>query len=127
MMPGEDDAIVLGPAGGLELHKACDAAIRRLNDTVESLRADNEEYDELFGLLRPLMLGTVNALKGDPGPRRLHDQSDLPRVAARVVGERDALRAAVEDAVGVLGGEDNDYDEWSALLGRLRAALEERT
>lgn len=38
--------------------------------------------------------------------------------------ERDRLRAVVEDAVAVLGGEDNDYDEWCALLGRLRAALD---
>lgn len=42
---------------------------------------ENGEYETLLGRLSRLLTGTANGLKGDPGPLRLHDWSDLPKWA----------------------------------------------
>jgi hypothetical protein len=92
-------------------------------DEAEALRVDRDEYEELFDVIRPIMDGTVNALKGDPGELRLHDQSDLAEVAARVVAERDRL-LAVERAVREAFVRHDD-DHWcighAALVGLAEA------
>jgi hypothetical protein len=64
-------------------------------DERDQLREAVEEYDQLLTRLRDLLTGTANALKGDPGPLKLHDWSDLPAVAAAMVVERDRLRAEI--------------------------------
>lgn len=49
-----------------------------------------------------------------------HYRQDLNHAAAEVV----ALRGAVEDAVRVLGAEDQDYDEWTRILAKMRKVLD---
>jgi len=56
------------------------------------LLAEVDEYAELLDRLSKLLTDTANALKGDPGPLKLHDWSDLPKVAQRLVDQLDRLR-----------------------------------
>lgn len=65
-----------------------DAASSSLSDCelkaeVARLRESDDEWDDLLRRLTKILVGTANALKGDPGPHHLHDWSDLPAVAAR--------------------------------------------
>jgi hypothetical protein len=59
---------------------------------------------------------------GEPGTPKYNDR--LIADVERALAERDRLRAVVEDAVDMLSRQDADYDEWTALLGRLTAALD---
>ena len=60
------------------------------------LVAEIAENDALRDRLSALLTGTANALKGDPGEDRLHDWSDLPKVAGELVAENAALKAVAE-------------------------------
>ena len=55
------------------------------------LVAEINENDALRDRLSELLTGTANALKGNPGEDRLHDWSDLPKVAADLVAENENL------------------------------------
>lgn len=51
------------------------------------LLAEIDEYAELLDRLSGILTRTANALKGDPGPLKLHDWSDLSEVAKRLVDQ----------------------------------------
>jgi hypothetical protein len=51
---------------------------------IEALEREAADDDALRDRMRDLLTRTANALKGDPGPLKLHDWSDLPEVAARL-------------------------------------------
>jgi hypothetical protein len=53
---------------------------------VERLHEEVEESDAVRTRMADLLTRTANALKGDPPPLTQHDWSDLPEVAARIVG-----------------------------------------
>lgn len=72
----------------------------------DRLRTDVDEYDDLLLKLSRILTGTADALKGEPGPLRMHDWSDLAVVAAGVMGERNRqqhqrqiIDAALRDTV----------------------------
>lgn len=73
--------------------------VRQLVAERDELTEAANEYDHLLSRLTVLLTGTANALKGDPGPLKLHDWSGLPAVATAVVTERDRLRAVVRRLV----------------------------
>lgn len=52
---------------------------------VERLRASEDEYVVLCDRLSELLTQTAEALKGPPPPLAMHDWSDLPAVAAKLV------------------------------------------
>lgn len=54
---------------------------------LEIIDAESDEYDQLITVQSNLLRGVANALKGDPGPLKLHDQSDLPAVAAALMAK----------------------------------------
>lgn len=78
----------------------------------DRLRVKAEEADveltDFVNLITPLMHGTANALKGEPAPLHMHDWSDLPKVAAALIAERDRLRAGLDEILGGLVGLDSD-------------------
>ncbi len=49
-----------------------------------TVRQELVDADGLWQSLMDLLTGVANALKGDPGPLRRHDVSDLPAVAVAV-------------------------------------------
>jgi hypothetical protein len=55
--------------------------LRMIADEMDNMDRVGERMDDL-------LTRTANALKGEPPPLTLHDWSDLPEVAARVVAER---------------------------------------
>lgn len=59
----------------------------------ERLAREVQETDQLNGRLAHLLGQSADALKGDPGPNRLHDWSDLPAVATKM---RRALKLIVQ-------------------------------
>lgn len=61
----------------------------------EGAQAERDESDALRERMAGLLTGVANALKGDPGPLKMHDWSDLPTVAASVVAERDQMKSRV--------------------------------
>lgn len=66
-------------------------------------RAERDaESDALRTRLANLLTDTANALKGDPGPLRAHDWSDLPRVAAELRAELMAAERRGAEALAVL-------------------------
>lgn len=96
----------------------------------DRLRVKAEEADveltEFVNLITPLLHGTANALKGEPGPLHMHDWSDLPKVAADLVAERDRLRESVARYKAF--AESEILDRVSADLGvDLRRQLEKET
>ena len=104
----------------LEVANARSREIVRLCGEVEKLREDRDEYRALFDLQQPLLRGTANALKGEPEPQHMHDLSDLPRVAAAVVRERDDLLEARRVEAGKRG-EEGFEDEHAFQAFRRRA------
>jgi hypothetical protein len=71
------------------------AEIDALVNSVDRLQEEVDEYDILTTRQGELLHGVANALKGEPGPLRLHDWSDLPAVAQAVAGERTLLRTVI--------------------------------
>jgi hypothetical protein len=59
--------------------------IVRLEADIERYREEIREYQWLTGRLTLLLTMTANALKGEPDELHLHDWSDLPAVARRLV------------------------------------------
>jgi hypothetical protein len=51
-------------------------------DDMDGLRRELEESEALRDRMADLLTSVANALKGDPGPLKVHDWSDLPAVAA---------------------------------------------
>lgn len=67
----------------------------------KSAAAECDELCALNGRLGELLKGVAYALKGDPGPLTMHDWSDLPKVAAAVVAERDYVGGYLADIVAI--------------------------
>lgn len=59
--------------------------VTALLEEVERLRESEDEYAVLCDRLSELLTQTAEALKGPPPPLTMHDWSDLPAVAARLV------------------------------------------
>lgn len=78
-----------------DAHEHALTEIERLEADNARLRQEVEEYASLTGRMSRLLEATATALKGDPGPLRLHDWSDLPMVAALSAAE--ARRRAPRD------------------------------
>jgi hypothetical protein len=57
-----------------------EAAIEKLDEATQA----NDEYEALLDRLSQILTETAAALKGEPGPLRMHDWSDLPEVARRL-------------------------------------------
>jgi hypothetical protein len=58
------------------------------------LREELLETEWLNGRMGGLLTRTANALKGEPGPLKLHDWSDLPQVAQELVEELNSWKRA---------------------------------
>jgi len=69
-----------------------------LSESTRALVADRDDADAVAARLAALLTGVADALKGPPGPLKLHDWSGLPDLAAHVVRERDEARAALAAA-----------------------------
>lgn len=89
----------------------------KLSEKVLALRQERDaqaaeiaEYADLVEKLSGLLIGTANALKGDPGPLVRHDWSDLPAVAAKA--RADAAQEACADVGGALR---MAQDAWKAV------------
>lgn len=78
-----------------------EARVAVLESERERLRKEIHEHEWLLGRQSFLLTGVANALKGDPGPQRLHDWSDLPLVAR---GMARRLRRFTEGVGAVIEG-----------------------
>lgn len=68
------------------LNRGQRARANRLEQDIDSRRADGHEQDMLIGRMSTLLSGVANALKGEPDELTLHDWSDLPRLARELAG-----------------------------------------
>ena len=59
---------------------------------IAQLEAENDEESKLRKRLADLLEQTANALKGESEPLHLHDWSDLPEVARKLVAENKRLQ-----------------------------------
>lgn len=85
------------------------------------------ELTEFVNLVTPLLQGTANALKGEPGPLRMHDWSDLPKAAGNLVADRDRLRELLDyNDAGIMRRLDDAEAERDRLRGLLEAREDER-
>lgn len=85
------------------------AVIESPEKTVAELRAELDESEALRERMAELLTGVAHALKGDPGPLRMHDWSDLPKVAAETAKRAAKLAGPVPDdpmPVFVIQGKD---------------------
>lgn len=76
----------------LEVGTATGEFVAELQATIERLRGELQESDQLRERMSRLLTETAAALKGEPPPLVLHDWSDLPAVAV-------ALRAKVAEEI----------------------------
>lgn len=67
------------------------AALKALAPYYRDAREESQDDETLRERMATLLHETANALKGDPGPLRAHDWSDLPRVAAELRAEVAAI------------------------------------
>lgn len=85
----------LGKDEGEDFCEACPVGREK------SLAAELEEESNLRECLGSLLEGTANALKGEPPELTRHDWSDLPKVAAAVVAERDYVAGYLADLIAI--------------------------
>lgn len=101
--------------------------VRELEAQVRRLTAERDEEGDVRERLAQLLAHTAGALKGRPRPLHAHDWSDLPRAAAALRRERDALRGASAEksparcrACGVLLVEQTATHCWPRCQTSLR-------
>lgn len=103
----------IAPLGNEEGEDFCEAC------PVGREKSNAAECDELCALnerLSNLLKDTANALKGDPGPLKTHDWSDLPKVAADAIAARDWNGGYLSDLAAIqkildLHGAPHDPEE----------------
>ena len=66
------------------------AAERERDALREQLTRETDEYDRLLSRYVRILREVNHAVKGDPGPLRIHGVEDTAQVTRRVVRERDA-------------------------------------
>lgn len=91
-----------------------DAALARIAE----LEAELAEDAALRTRMGDILTLTVNALKGEPDSRSLHDWATLPEVAREVVADYQTARTAVDVESALVR-------QWQAHAAALRDALEE--
>lgn len=108
----------------------CKEALRLEEARARRLAEDRDEESALRERLAQLLAHTAGALKGRPRPLHAHDWSDMPRVAAALRRERDALkRASTEEtparcrACGALLVEQTATHCWPQCQANLRARV----
>lgn len=79
--------------------KAATGSVTRDETREERLWRETEEYADLTGRMGRLLTLTANALKGEPPELTMHDWSDLPDVAGRLVRENGRLRNGLAPAL----------------------------
>ena len=66
------------------------------NERIKELEAELEATTMLVSRLSGLLNGVAIGLKGDPGPLKLHDFSDLPQLAAKISSDLQDADARIE-------------------------------
>lgn len=97
---------------------------RALTQSIESVRTLNDEAresDDLRIRLTGILTATANALKGDPGPMRLHSWHDLAEVAANLLARIDG--SPVGQSLGMVVYYDDGQEHEAAKLEGKRVAL----
>jgi hypothetical protein len=94
-----------------------DAATEEVAAREAVARAErDEESDALRTRMANLLSDTADALKGDPGPLRAHDWSDLPRVAAGLMQARAAAEQRGADAALAVFGRMWSDPNWNGQV-----------
>ncbi|WP_298442727.1 hypothetical protein [Ferrimicrobium sp.] len=70
--------------------------IEELEDRVVELETEVDVCDLLESLKSELLVEIANLLKGDPGPHRVHDWSDLSEMVQRLVDKLEAMENSAE-------------------------------
>ena len=102
-------------------------ALRERNDAhlrIATLEAELAEEADTRTRMGDILTLTVNALKGEPDSRSLHDWATLPEVARTLVASNNALRDALvrkNMALRVMVEEAQSFSEFSKFFDLQRA------
>lgn len=95
-----------------------------LRARVAELEAENAEDDALRTRMGDILTLTVNALKGEPDSRSLHDWATLPEVARALVAHAAKLRETLDDIADANGCDVEGCTNRDCLAGKTaKAAL----
>ena len=62
---------------------------------MQDAQSNADEYHSILGWQSDALTGVVDAVRGEPGPLKMHSHHDVVELVQAVVAERDALRAAL--------------------------------